>query len=214
MVPVPYRMERWMTGLSLGQSGSAFICFQGQCQTNPRGYRHLSLSHNPPCKGNETPQILLRQNTSRLITKPQWSSRSRQRVLGISNSSRVRAQFHTLLSRVLTGCIATPEINKAVLDIVLEVHAWASAKPAREHEKTTELLEREVNFIMEKEKVQGRCSVPSRSCTGTRCVVQTHRLIASFCLTSADAPKEQTRATLFKFIKSIKSALAALGETL
>jgi hypothetical protein len=65
------------------------------------------------------------------------------------------------------------EINKALLDILLEFHAWAAAKPAHEHEKTAELLETEINFIIEKEKVQGRCSLPSRSCVGTRYIVQT-----------------------------------------
>lgn len=64
------------------------------------------------------------------------------------------------------------EINKALLDILLEFHAWAAAKPAHEHEKTAELLEKEINLIIEKEKVQGRCSLPSRSCVGTRYVVQ------------------------------------------
>ena len=57
--------------------------------------------------------------------------------------------------------------------MVLEFHAWAAAKPAREHEKATELLEKEVNFIIEKEKEQGRCSLPLRSCVGTRYIVQT-----------------------------------------
>ncbi|KAF9653524.1 hypothetical protein BDM02DRAFT_3158974 [Thelephora ganbajun] len=64
------------------------------------------------------------------------------------------------------------KINKALLDLILEFHAWAAAKPAREHEKTTELLEKEVNFIIEREKAQGRCSLPPRSCVGTRYVVQ------------------------------------------
>lgn len=72
----------------------------------------------------------------------------------------------------LTGTTAL-EINKALLDLVLEFHAWAAAKPAREHERTTEFLEKEVNLIIEKEKAQGRCSLPPRSCVGTRYIVQT-----------------------------------------
>jgi len=79
------------------------------------------------------------------------------------------------------------KINKALLDLVLEFHAWAAARPAREHEKTTEFLETEVNFIIETEKAQGRCSLPTRSCV------------------------EQTRAMLLNFINSVRSALAALG---
>jgi len=71
------------------------------------------------------------------------------------------------------------KINKALLDLVLQFHAWAAAKPTREHERATELLEKEVNFIIEKEKTQ-----------------------------------EQTRAMLGDFIKSVRSALAALGEKL
>lgn len=70
-------------------------------------------------------------------------------------------------------------INKDLLDLVLEFHAWAASKPTHEHEKATELLEKEVNFIIEKEKTQ-----------------------------------EQTRAMLLGFIKSVRSALATLGETL
>ena len=72
----------------------------------------------------------------------------------------------------LTDIIAI-EVNEALLDLVLEFHAWAAAKPAYEHEKTAELLEKEINFIIEKEKAQGRCSLPPRSCVGTRYVVQT-----------------------------------------
>jgi hypothetical protein len=103
-----------------------------------------------------------------------------------------------------------------LLDLVLEFHAWAAAKPIHEHEKATELLEKEVNFIIEKEKSQGRFLVIPRSCLGTRCVVQTvSSHLASFsCVTPADAPKEQTRATLLDFIKSVRSALNALGVTL
>jgi len=77
--------------------------------------------------------------------------------------------------------------NKALLDLVLEFHAWAAAKPIREHERATELLEKEVNFIIEKEKTQGRCPVTPKSCL------------------------EQTRAMLLDFIKSVRSALTALG---
>jgi len=71
------------------------------------------------------------------------------------------------------------KINKALLDLALQFHAWAAAKPTREHESATELLEKEVNTIIEKEKTQ-----------------------------------EQTRAMLGDFIKSVRSALAALGEKL
>lgn len=71
------------------------------------------------------------------------------------------------------------KINKALLDLVLQFHAWSAAKPTREHEKATELLEKEVNFIIEKEKTQ-----------------------------------EQTRTMLLDFIKSVRFALAALGESL
>ena len=65
------------------------------------------------------------------------------------------------------------EINEALLDLVLEFHAWAAVKPAHEHEKTSEVLEKEVNSIIDKEKAQGRCSLPPRSCVGTRYVVRT-----------------------------------------
>jgi hypothetical protein len=90
----------------------------------------------------------------------------------MSSSSRVREPLQPPAAHSLTGILAL-EINKALLDLVLEFHAWAAAKPAREHEKTTELLEKEVNSIIEKEKEQGRCSLPPRSCVGTRYVVQT-----------------------------------------
>lgn len=132
----------------------------------------------------------------------------------MSSFSTVREPFDDP-SHGLTS-IFTPETNKALLDLILEFHAWAAAKPIREHEKATELLEKEVNFIIEKEKAQGRCSVIPRSCLGTRCVVQTvsSRLVSFSCVTPADVLKEQTRAMLLDFIRSVRSALTALGVNL
>ena len=81
----------------------------------------------------------------------------------------------------LTGPAAL-EINKDLLDLIVEFNAWASVKPTHEHQKTSELLEKEVNFIIEEEKTQGRYSRPQRSCFGTRYIVQTAspRLLVPF----------------------------------
>ena len=99
----------------------------------------------------------------------------------MSSSSRVgcaSVAHHTNLTS-----LTILEITKALLDVVLETHAWASVCPAREHEKTAELLEKEINFIIETEKAQGRSSPPPRSCVGTRYIVQTAppRLLVPCC---------------------------------
>jgi hypothetical protein len=172
------------------------------------------LNQNRQCQDNGTPSTSLRINANRLTTSPPWSSRLRQKAHEMSNFSRVREPLDHPRRHLISTL--TLETNKALLDLVLEFHAWAAAKPIREHEKATELLEKEVNFIIEKEKAQGRCSVIPTSCLGTRCVVQTaSSYLASFSyVTSADAPKEQTRAMLLDFIQSVRSALSALGVSL
>lgn len=86
------------------------------------------------------------------------------------------AEFHqstrtTPTTRDSLTDTAPLEIDEALLDLVLEFHAWAASKPAREHEKTAELFEKGINSIIEKEKAQGRCPLPPRSCVGTRYVV-------------------------------------------
>ena len=129
------------------------------------------IEENRPCQVNEVPPTSPQKTTSHSITSLPWFGLSRQRGHATSSSNRVHEPLQPSATR-LTVTISS-EINKALLDILLEFHAWAAAKPAHEHEKTAELLEKEINFIIEKEKVQGRCSLPPRSCVGTRHVVQT-----------------------------------------
>lgn len=50
------------------------------------------------------------------------------------------------------------ELNDMLLDLVIEFHAWASARPAHEREKMSECLEKEINSVIEKEKQQGKPS--------------------------------------------------------
>ena len=90
----------------------------------------------------------------------------------MSSSSRVGVWKLDCSPNNLTR-LAVLEITKALLDLVLETQAWASVCPAREHDKTGELLEKEINFIIETEKAQGRSSLHPRSCVGTRYIVQT-----------------------------------------
>jgi len=92
----------------------------------------------------------------------------------MSSSGRVCSKLRRRVRHGLTS-LAALEINKALLDLILEFNAWAAVRPADEHQKTSELLEKEVNLIIETEKEQGRSSLPKtqRSCAGTRYIVQT-----------------------------------------
>lgn len=103
-----------------------------------------------------------------------------------------------------------------LLDLMLEFHAWSTARPAHESDVTADALENEVKAVMELEKEQGMFSPsPSLSLVG-RPVFSTDRHTPSSCplrtreLIYASCFKERTRQRLNEFVTRIKLALAAL----
>ena len=48
-----------------------------------------------------------------------------------------------------------------LLELMLDFHAWSSARPMHESDKTADALEKEINELMETEKDQGM-STPSQ----------------------------------------------------
>ncbi|KAI0819412.1 hypothetical protein BC628DRAFT_1332985 [Trametes gibbosa] len=85
------------------------------------------------------------------------------------------------------------KLNVMLLELILEFHAWAAARPMCESDKNADTLEKEVRSLRDAEKEQGR-SHPSPSSTAT----------------PASGFVEQTRQRLNEFITRIKLALAAL----
>ncbi|KAK7678306.1 hypothetical protein QCA50_018654 [Cerrena zonata] len=80
------------------------------------------------------------------------------------------------------------KLSLMLLELMLDFHAWSSARPLHESDKTADRLEKEINELIETEKDQGMFSVSSPS--------------PSFV--------EKTRQRLKEFIDRIKMALAAL----
>ncbi|EPQ52242.1 hypothetical protein GLOTRDRAFT_132359 [Gloeophyllum trabeum ATCC 11539] len=78
------------------------------------------------------------------------------------------------------------KLNKMLLDLTIEFHAWSTARPAFETNENLESLEKEINSIMTLESEQGM-SLPSP-------------------LTFI----EKTRQRLGDFVNRVKLALAAL----
>lgn len=47
-----------------------------------------------------------------------------------------------------------------ILDLMLNFHAWSTARPTHESDATADKLEKDINSIMETEKEQGRSLAP------------------------------------------------------
>ncbi|KAI0078371.1 hypothetical protein K474DRAFT_1641767 [Panus rudis PR-1116 ss-1] len=80
------------------------------------------------------------------------------------------------------------KLTEMLLELTLDFHAWSSARPLQESDRTADALEKEINELMEAEKEQGTFIAPSSS--------------LSFI--------EKTRQRLSEFVERIKMALAAL----
>ncbi|KZT04478.1 uncharacterized protein LAESUDRAFT_814078 [Laetiporus sulphureus 93-53] len=80
------------------------------------------------------------------------------------------------------------KLNDMLLEVMLEFHAWSTARPSFESDRAADALEKEVKTVMDMEKEQGMCRHPQSS------------LI------------EKTRQRLSDFVTRIKLALAALTE--
>ena len=105
-----------------------------------------------------------------------------------------------------------------ILELMLEFHAWSSARPIREAERAADTLEKEINGIIETEKEQGTSSTPEllSQLVGTPMSLLVHFLTLPSAymrrhntyLDSVSA--EKTRQKLSDFVVRIKLALAAL----
>ena len=109
------------------------------------------------------------------------------------------------------------EMNNMLLGLMLEFHAWSTARPTHESDSTAESLEMEINKIIETENEQGRFSVlllPPLSLVGTRrsTVMTPFTWAEKFIHSCTDTMflKEKTRQRLNEFVDRIKMALAAL----
>ena len=56
-----------------------------------------------------------------------------------------------------------PDLSNMLLDVILETHAWAAARPKHEHQLEVHKLENQISEVMEREKEQGMCSSESSS---------------------------------------------------
>ncbi|PIL23464.1 hypothetical protein GSI_14775 [Ganoderma sinense ZZ0214-1] len=86
------------------------------------------------------------------------------------------------------------KLNTMLLELIIDFHAWAAARPAHEGEKMADLLEKEVKTLRDAEKEQGTSPLSSPSPPPSASV----------------SVVEQTRQRLHDFITRIKLALAAL----
>ena len=55
-----------------------------------------------------------------------------------------------------------PELNVMLLELMLEFHAWSTARPAHESDTAADTLEKEVKVVIELEKEQGTSSLIGR----------------------------------------------------
>ncbi|KAK0203620.1 hypothetical protein DFS33DRAFT_1383872 [Desarmillaria ectypa] len=84
----------------------------------------------------------------------------------------------------------TTELSAMLLDVVLETHAWASARPKHESQVAVQKFEKKISQVMEVEKEQG---------------------MSPFSLSFLPSVIfEQTRERLNEFVSRMKTALAAL----
>ncbi|KAK0192747.1 hypothetical protein F5146DRAFT_517585 [Armillaria mellea] len=82
------------------------------------------------------------------------------------------------------------ELSAMLLDVALETHAWASARPKHESQIAVQKFEKKISQVMEIEKEQGT---------------------SPFSLSSIPSVIfEQTRERLNEFVSRMKTALAAL----
>lgn len=55
------------------------------------------------------------------------------------------------------------DLSDMLLEVILETHAWAAARPKHEHQSEVHKLENQISEVMEREKEQGMCSSESSS---------------------------------------------------
>ncbi|KAH8101126.1 hypothetical protein BXZ70DRAFT_110447 [Cristinia sonorae] len=105
-------------------------------------------------------------------------------------------------------------LNAMLLELVIDFHAWSSARPAKEAERNADMLEREINGLLETEKEQGMCSTSELVSLLIGMPMSIHHrglyICAFMLLTLYLLFIERTRQRLNDFVVRIKLALAAL----
>ncbi|TBU25632.1 hypothetical protein BD311DRAFT_727575 [Dichomitus squalens] len=86
------------------------------------------------------------------------------------------------------------KLNSMLLELIIEFHAWSSARPIHESDKMADVLEKEIKGLRNIESEQGTSFAPA------------HPSI----LFASPSVVEKTRRRLYEFITRIKLALAAL----
>ena len=157
---------------------------------------------------------LLQSNTNHLTISQPWFNHLRQRARETLNSNKVHELFRPprgvtnqsrFYSRDKQG---TPRPGSRVSRVVL--------RQTRPRTRESHRIAREGGQLHHRERKNARQVFSISTILRWYAFCRADRLVLylSPCVTPADAPKEQTRATLLDFIKSVRSALAALGENL
>ncbi|KAF8155633.1 hypothetical protein B0H34DRAFT_714125 [Crassisporium funariophilum] len=95
------------------------------------------------------------------------------------------------------------ELSDMLLDVILETHAWAAARPKRQADLRGEGFEKQISGILETEREQGMsmCS-PAPSSASSFSFASSLRL--------RDRIVEKTRENMANFVRKMKMALAML----
>ena len=83
-----------------------------------------------------------------------------------------REYMHLLRDHVCLNLLS--ELGNMLIELILEFHAWAAARPSHESVNTAEALEKGINAIIQAEKEQGRSSLSlprSQSFVGRQCCI-------------------------------------------
>ena len=115
------------------------------------------LSPPPPLSCKPSVSEVLSQNFApfdhrAVIIEPFDGESKRDTEFQESECMRVRRRNRMLTARL--------ELSTMLIEMLLEFHAWSTARPVHESDRTADALEKEINAIMEAEKEQGMSSVP------------------------------------------------------
>lgn len=131
----------------------------------------------------------------------------------------------TLIRMLKPSSFRILDLSDMLLDVILETHAWAAARPKHEHQSEVHKLENQISEVMEREKEQGMCPSESSSLYSS-VFLGMLRLPMPWILVNLDLDSlnslayhsfrcffgdaEKTREKLSNFVQHMKTALAAL----
>ena len=110
------------------------------------------------------------------------------------------------------------ELNRMIVDFVIQFHAWASSRPRHERNVTARRLEGQINDILKTEEEQGTSH--SQSVLGMPChhaltlVSRSYTTVSPFSLSSPLPRVERTREFLLQSALQMRQALAAISRGL